>query len=473
MATIPDTETRIGIVPEFLPARQLKPEPARRIPFWRAFFFRILFPQWNPHLAAAPMSHALAANVLAQAMIGALGFVGLWIGHERFSLTFRGGRAVFAEIVMMLMSGQPNPGEHDSLVFMFILMLPILLAIAAIMIGVVLTPAMAAGDEFRSVLKRSINDALWTTTALVPVCAAVVGVVWIRRTWIPPSADGVELNFMQLLFHDTTIAVVAVLIVVLLLMRSIGTGAGRYVGPATGPGFRPRRPQCEDCGYVVGGLPIDTRCPECELPVRDSMPTGRRAAQMSRLSALSILHPLKYAGFWAWMLMHRDAMRRLPMRAFRMASQFWWIGYSYAVFAVAMLLVPLWFHARLVNDRNATAVVLLAVWAISGAPLLEHLMEFVMSIVGRVVFGIKDIRISIAATRYASVMLGPLGVLFLLQAACMFVKPLRGTKISLFGYSIEAIAVPSIAIGLMAIYCLLQWIRRCIAGLRSAAFANS
>ena len=45
---------------------------------------------------------------------------------------------------------------------------------------------------------------------------------------------------------------------------------------ADGPGWQPRQPHCNQCGYVLTGLSRDGRCPECGLPVHDSLPEARR-----------------------------------------------------------------------------------------------------------------------------------------------------------------------------------------------------
>jgi hypothetical protein len=52
--------------------------------------------------------------------------------------------------------------------------------------------------------------------------------------------------------------------------------ARRYAGPAEGPGWEPRRPACERCGYVLTGLTTADGCPECGQAISESLPDHRR-----------------------------------------------------------------------------------------------------------------------------------------------------------------------------------------------------
>jgi hypothetical protein len=51
---------------------------------------------------------------------------------------------------------------------------------------------------------------------------------------------------------------------------------GRYSGPKTGPTWQMRTPRCEVCGYVLTGLPVTARCPECGRLLAESLPQHRK-----------------------------------------------------------------------------------------------------------------------------------------------------------------------------------------------------
>jgi hypothetical protein len=54
---------------------------------------------------------------------------------------------------------------------------------------------------------------------------------------------------------------------------------------------------CETCGYVLNGLPPDTRCPECGNPTADSDPNLRRPTDWERAAGDGDDRPGKIAAF--------------------------------------------------------------------------------------------------------------------------------------------------------------------------------
>ena len=68
----------------------------------------------------------------------------------------------------------------------------------------------------------------------------------------------------------------------------------RYVGPADGPGWEPRPPLCEECGYIITGLHAGGVCPECNFPVAGSLPDLRQRTAFS----LATTWRRRFSGFW-------------------------------------------------------------------------------------------------------------------------------------------------------------------------------
>ncbi|MCA9254151.1 MAG: hypothetical protein KDA33_00880 [Phycisphaerales bacterium] len=459
--------------PADLPPLNPMPEPARVISFRRAFLTHGLSPHNGPHLAAGRFRDALFASLLASAIliiVGGLAAIHLWTS---FPLTPRGVRTAIAKLLLGPMEVSLQSGSWSHVVTLGFLLSPLSISLSAALLGLIAAPIAAAGDNLRSMIRRSINDALWTVVALTPLSLLIVAMIVAQQWAYDDKTRNTELTFFQLAFHDMNIAIVSAVAGVVLLIRAIRSGTGRYVGPAIGPGFETRPTHCEDCGYLLGGLPLTSNCPECGLAVTESLPGGRRAMMTPALARLSFFRPFNYLDVWSRLWRQHESVRRVPMTSFRTASRFWWIGYAYTMLIVVSVFAPLWYHAEAHRDRSAVAVVSLLLWAVTAWPFVQYLMEIVMGVVGRIMFDIRDIRISAAATRYAAVGAGPLLPLILLQAACMFVPPFRGTMISFYGVRFEVIGVPSMILGVIAALVIVRWIRRCVDGLKSAAIANS
>ncbi|HPF39527.1 MAG TPA: hypothetical protein P5081_07895 [Phycisphaerae bacterium] len=459
--------------PANLPSLNPEPEPARAISFWRAFLTHGLSPHNGPHLAAGRFRDALFASLLAGAIliaVGGLAAIHLWTS---FPLTPRGVRSALAIALLWTMDVSQQSGPWSHVVTLAFLLSPLSISLSAILLGLFAAPIAAAGDNLRSTIRRSINDALWTVVALTPLSLLIVTMIVAQQWAYAARTRNTVLTFFQLAFHNRSIAIVSAVAGVVLLVRAIRSGTGRYVGPAIGPGFEPRQTHCEDCGYLLGGLPLTSNCPECGLAVTESLPGGRRASLTHALSRLSFFRPFAYLDVWSRLWRQHASVLRVPMTSFPTASRFWWIGYAYAMLIVVSVFTPLWYHAEVNRDRSAVAVVSLLLWAVTAWPFVQYLMEIIMCVVGRVMFDIRDIRISAAATRFAAVGAGPLLPLILLQTICMFVPPFRGTMLSFCGVRFEVIGVPSTILGVIAALVIVRWIRRCVDGLKSAAIANS
>ena len=122
-------------------------------------------------------------------------------------------------------------------------------------------PWIASGESNRIAYFRAVRLLLWLTSAILPIAPAMTltGLIWQNEYRV-----GFQLVMTVMLFG-------------MWWMISVGLRMGqRYAGPAIGPGFEPREPRCESCGYQLTLQPLDARCPECGLPVRESLPERRR-----------------------------------------------------------------------------------------------------------------------------------------------------------------------------------------------------
>jgi hypothetical protein len=134
------------------------------------------------------------------------------------------------------------------------------------LVGLLLMPFVSAGERSRLLYLRSVKLTLWSAACLIPLGFAILGVAYLRVTYAEPFDD-----------LDWETALLGVGAVWLLWWLSVLLRLGsRYAGPADGPGWQPRQPRCNRCGYILTGLSHAGRCPECGLAVRESLPEERR-----------------------------------------------------------------------------------------------------------------------------------------------------------------------------------------------------
>lgn len=459
------------IVPAFLPPIEPMPEAAKPIPFWTAFFFYPFRRKWGPHLAAGPMKSAVAAHFLAVFMTIVFGLTTyLVVNADPPSLPgmrLRLGMLVRQGIVAS--SRTESPG----MIAWLIVVSPLALTLMLLVVALMTAPAAESGDGMKSACRRSINDVLWMTTILPWIGGLALVFYSLQRLINARIAHTGILSLMELMIHNSTIAAILCVVALVFIVRIWRAGVASYVGPASGPGFQPRRPRCEDCGYLIGGLPTESNCPECGLAVLDSLPSGRRAELTQLDERVSFRSPAEYVRFWKWMLTDRTSMKRLPMFDVDVARRFWWIGYFYGFGASLLVLVPMRIVAEALNDPSAIVMTAAAMVMISAAPALQFALGVVAIIIGRLRYGIEDSRVCRNVSEYASVMLGAFVPLIILQTLIVFTRPLRSARFEVLGVSIDAITIPSTVLGVVAIYVAIEWGRRCVSGLRDAAFANS
>jgi len=454
-----------------LPSTAPDPEPARRIPFWRAMLLFWLLPKrYGPHLAVDSLSRALAAHVLAllaAVLIVVLAVLGESAGIE--TVSFERLRITLAEFV--LESAISTAGTSWSWVSAIAVIgaIPVT-QLLLLMLATALMPFCAGGDRASSVWLRSVKNVYWSTTGLWPA-AIVMSAVW----WYGESSQNTFVASSELAVLATIILLFGVLVVA--FVRPFVVGAHRYVGPAAGPAFGPREPRCDDCGYTIIGLPLDANCPECGLPVGDSLPGGRR--RPSRWHT----HQLRPSGWlelvrlqWA-VLRGVDVFRRLPVHEGMSAARHFWWG-TLSLFALVSLVV-LRVVLGVVDVRSQVYV------AIGPTSLLLLVVPLVMQTVvtaaaclaNQVRYGIRDYRISAIVCYFASPLMWPL-VLIALSGFVAMTEPVRSMLVD---HDVElelGVAVlegPEIILAALAVAALLAivfWWRRLGSAMRAVRFAN-
>ncbi len=191
--------------------------------------------------------------------------------------------------------------------------------VALLVAAALLMPYAAAGERTPRLLGRCVRLTLWATTSLV-----VLG--------LAEQAIELFVHSHRLVGNLQALAIALyVAWLVWMWMRS----AARYLGAAEGPGWEPRWPRCEACGYRLTGLTAADRCPECGLPVAQSLPDSRRppafALAQSRLQRIPA-----FLRTFAGVLFDRRFFRRLAIDGGHPAAR------RFAVW-VCVLVVPVTF----------------------------------------------------------------------------------------------------------------------------------
>jgi hypothetical protein len=394
-------------VAPLLPATAPMPEPARRVNFFKALLLYWLLPgRYGPHLAAGSFLRAYLAHGVA--MITALAILGarfFWQEHWELAalrdLATRDGlyglRIAAAEAVVKLAIESTSPWFDWT---------PFIVAAAALpaielglpMVAILLMPWCAGGDRAGSVFRRSLKNVCWASTLAVPLVIVVV----LLSTDLSGLQQDWPFYLLNLVFF----------VFILLLGRALLVGAGRYVGKPEGPAFGPREPRCDDCGYLLIGLPLETRCPECGLAVRESLPGGRRRPKVWQLNQFRPRGFLELIRLQWKVLRNSDFFKTLPVQeGFAAARHFWWGTW------LLMLLLCLGglYVSKLVWGEDAVLAggpVALLVLVVPIA--MQAVMMFTGCLYGQIRCGIRDYRVSAIACYYASPLIWPLlGVLVL------------------------------------------------------------
>lgn len=402
------TDSADAYVADLLPATALQPEPARQIGFFKAFCGYWIMPgRLGPHLAVDRMRRALGAHALA-VLVPAFVSVVLWgVSQLRIADEYDadwGPREGVAHAVLQTARDSafaPVPWIAPLLILGAV---P-LIELALIALGTLLMPWCADGDRASSVWKRSVKNVYWSTTVLP--WALLVGLL---VSWL--LTDALHTNHLQVLM----VIVVACGLPVL-LVRMWLVGAKRYVGEPDGPAFRPREPRCDDCGYSLIRLPVEGRCPECGLPVRESLPNGRRRPtpwQEHELRPRGFRELLRLQRVLLW---DRSFFKRLPVHSgIAAARHFWWGTYALMIVGVlvivkvAQLLSATWSAVDL-------GVASVAVLLIAALFVVQAAVSFIACLLAQFHYGVSDYRVSATVCYYASPMMWPVALLAATAAA--------------------------------------------------------
>lgn len=458
-------------VAPLLPATAPTPEPARNVNFFTALLlFWIVPKRYGPHLAVGSWTGALLAHVLSILTAG-VSLLLVAISQSQLHTSKLGLREQLAQFVLETAARSAASGGTTDWVTaaLFALALP-LLELAMLLLAILIMPWYAGGDRAGSVFKRSLKSVYWSTTFLIPVTIAVCGLVLY-------SVDPEKLLQRYSDLFVAALILVGVGLPLVMFVRMLLTGGARYVGKPDGPAFAPREPHCEDCGYLIVGLPLDSRCPECGLSVAESLPGGRRRPTVWQENEL------KPAGFLDLLRLQRavftqkDFFARLPVHSgLSAARHFWWGTWC------LMLLVPLVVLqaiARADWDYGAPPGLIMTgtLFAIFLPLLLQALMMFAACFYGQIRYGIRDYRNSAIVCYYASPLMWLPAMLWLLALLPEW-RPLRdwlaGPSIlaHLLPGSIDGVEVYLLALLLVFLLLVLVWWLRLCRGLRAIQHAN-
>lgn len=460
-----------GFVAGELPSTAPMPEPARTIRFRRAFLLFWLLPKrYGPHLAAGSLRRALAAHVLAAVLAGLVIAAAVVDAPIAFTLDPHQLRVSLAEFVFLAAAASAGTG-WSSLSALAVLGCVPLAEACLVIVGTILMPWCAGGDRASSVWRRSVKNVYWSTTTVLPAAILFAVVYSTGERWGQQGlTDSAEMAVLGG-------AVALVVGVVVLFARPFVVGAHRYVGLPDGPAFAPREPRCDGCGYMIVGLPPDANCPECGLPVRQSLPGGRRRPPRWQTLQFRPSGWFELMGMQATVLRGTDVFRTIPVHEGLSAARHFWWG-TLALFALAILLT--------LGVAQRVAVVRSELYGAAGTfsilliclPLAAQ--SLVMSAAGlryQVQYGIRDYRVSAIVCYYASPLMWPLVVIALAGCVTM-TDPIR-SSLADWDFPLgpgtvrwDCSEVAAFGLVVMAVLAVLFWWWRLGAAMRAVRYAN-
>ncbi len=466
-----------AVVAARLPPTAAPPESARRVNFLAALLLHWLTPRrYGPFLAAGSTGRAVLAAVVGILLLaGVMGGPQLVRELRFFPLGESDGGHAWVRQDMarwILISAALSTGTSWTwLPFVGATVTPLAVVLALLVLATALMPWAAGGDRAWSVWKRSVRNVHWSLTILVPVAVVVavlryVDVGWSRWERWPDAVIIVG-------------GIIMFVVPVILLLRMWFVGAHRYVGPPDGPAFAPREPLCDDCGYAIVHLPLETRCPECGLAVRESLPGGRRQAtpwveRRWRPSGLIWLLRLQ------WQILRRPGFfERLPVHSgIESARHFWWMTVALMIL-VSLAAIRVFASGIGSPDYSQSEAMriagLLALGGVLATLLLQMLSVFPLCLWAQKRYGIVDYRVSASACCMATPLLWPLLIVLLVctLAPVLNERRLRGTVVfALLDHPVSAWLIVAIAGTALVLLAAVFWFRRVVAALRAVRYAN-
>lgn len=465
---ISDAQATPSHVAPLLPPTAPVPEPARRINFFKALLLFWLLPRrYGPHLAARSFRRAFGAHLIS-VVIGLCVAVPLLLqAAELDPFSFSALRARAAEVVIAMAAGSAGGTIGWAVPLMVLGAVPLgelgLLAVAT-----ALMPWCAGGDSAWSVWKRSVKNVWWSTTLLIPVSVIVLLATtapmsgWLRRN----DTMTEDVIFMLIIPAFAT--------PVILLLRMLLVGASRYVGEPAGPAFAPREPRCDQCGYLIIGLPLEANCPECGLPVRESLPGGRRRPtvwQENELRPRGLFDAIRMQGQF---LRDPGLFQRIPVHeGLAAARHFWWLTFCLIVLAV---LAGLRLLGAVATADNFALDLLPATMAFLLIPLAAQMTIMSLAcLYAQWRYTIRDYRISAIVCYYAAPLMWPF-VIVLLIAMFVMIEPvgswLGKHRFVVLRLSTNGAEAATLILGLLLIGTLAYWWLRLCGAMRGVRYAN-
>lgn len=128
---------------------------------------------------------------------------------------------------------------------------------AVFVLAVLMMPWLTAGERLGRLFGRSVRLTYWSTVIFLPV-----GIIWLLSPLWRELAE-IPRDWNPI---DYALLAAAMVFWTCVLMR-----AGRiYRGPADGPAWQSREPHCNKCYYVITGLTLSGKCPECGTAISES-----------------------------------------------------------------------------------------------------------------------------------------------------------------------------------------------------------
>jgi len=471
-----------GQVARLLPATAPKPEPARRVNFLKALLLFWLMPKrYGPHLAVASLWRALAAHILGVLFVLGLIFIEPVTTEFRAYLdrtqqhshkveghTIVHHMRVAAACNVLQLAAWSAQSPWGQLSALSVLGSLFLTELAVMLLAVVAMPWCAGGDRAVSVFNRSLKNVYWSTIMLAPASIII---------WVVIVQAGKLREWFILLDNMAVDSILICLfgLPLLFLLRSLIVGASRYVGEPSGPAFAPREPQCDQCGYLIIGLPLEADCPECGTPVRDSLPGGRRRPtdwQQNELRPRGLLELLRTQ--WR-VLRSTQFFRELPVREGLPAARHFWWG-TFWIMVLTMILLVRLIHAVVWGGEVFLGSAWAALSAVIAPFVAQSLMMFAACLWAQLGYGIRDYRISAIVCYYASPLMWPL--MFVLLIGSLFLITPQGlglldtTTIRFAGLVFDGWMLALSLVVVLTVPALWFWWRQLLRALAAVRYAN-
>lgn len=159
---------------------------------------------------------------------------------------------------------------------------------ATLLIAFVLMRFTAEGEHVGPLYGRCLRLTLWSFSMLIPFglgwlfLPAILSVLGVAVVVPPPASFGEPLDATDPM---RAYAMSAIGLFVFWWLIVLVRGGDCYGGPPLGPGWRKHTPRCKQCQYIISGIPVASKCPECGLAVADSLEAARHRLRFSRSNA--------------------------------------------------------------------------------------------------------------------------------------------------------------------------------------------